>query len=112
MWMRISALKRGWLRWMWCLRRGAGSRLAGDGEDDLFALLNEAVVSSNDGEGNDEGDAEADSSAAVGVDLVVDSLWVDRSELIQEGVVYAMGAAAQSGRGGVRFDGGGLLPVE
>ena len=63
------------------LEEGRGKRLAGDGEDDLFALLNEAVVSSNDGEGNDAGDAEADSSAAVGVDLVVDSLWVDVSAL-------------------------------
>ena len=66
------------------LEEGRGKRLAGDGWDDLLALFNETVVSSNDGEGNDEGDAEADSSAAVGVDLVVDSLWVDRSELIQE----------------------------
>ena len=62
------------------LEEGRGKRLAGDWLDDLFALFNETVVSSNDGEGNDDGSAEADSSAAV-VDLVVDSLWVDVSEL-------------------------------
>ena len=62
------------------IEEGRGKRLAGDGWDDLFALFNETVVSSNDGDGNDDGSAEAGSTAAV-VDLVVDSLWVDRSEL-------------------------------
>ena len=64
------------------LEAGRGKRLAGDGWEDLFALFNETVVTSNDGEGNDDGGAgaEAGSTAAV-VDLVVDSLWVDVSEL-------------------------------
>ena len=61
--------------------RGKGLATADDELDDLFALLDTFTSSESQAGSDGDGAAEADSSEAAVADLVVDSLWVDASDL-------------------------------
>ena len=76
--------------------RGKGLATADDELDALFALLNSfATEIESQNEGDDTETAEADTSAVGLADLVADSLWVDRSD-VMPGRSFALNVRIQN----------------